>query len=108
MSGAAQLAAVLADFAHYALVALVLAWVLISWFPAYPSNPILQKLYDVVGRAAGPIMRPLRRLIPTVDLGGFALDLSPILVLLALSGARGLFLALISRLSTASRAPGPA
>ncbi len=70
MSGAALLAAVLVLSAYCALVALVVAWVLIYWFPAYPTNPVLQKVYDVVDRAAGPIMRPIRRLIPTVNLGG--------------------------------------
>lgn len=91
----AALLASLVDYAYYALLALVLAWILISWFPTYPSNPVLQKVYDLVDRAAGPIMRPIRRVVPTVNLGGFALDLSPIVALLALSVARGLLLALI-------------
>lgn len=94
MSVAALLAS-LVDYAYYALLALVLAWILISWFPTYPSNPVLQRVYDIVDRAAGPIMRPIRRGVPTVNLGGFALDLSPMVVLLALSVARGLLLALI-------------
>lgn len=89
------LLASLVDYAYYALLALVLAWILISWFPTYPSNPVLQKVYDVVDRAAGPIMRPTRRVVPTVNLGGFALDLSPMVVLLVLSIARELLLALI-------------
>ena len=45
MSVAALLAS-LVDYAYYALFALVLAWILISWFPAYPSNAVLQKVYD--------------------------------------------------------------
>lgn len=89
----AALLASLVDYAYYALLALALAWILIPWFPTYPSHPVLQKVYDLVDRAAGPIMRPMRRVVPTVNLGGLALDLSPMVVLLALSVARGLLLA---------------
>jgi YggT family protein len=84
------------NYAYYILLAFILAWVLIGWFPTYPSNGSLQALYDVVGRVVDPIMRPIRSVLPPLNLGGMALDLSPIVAIFALSVARRLLLLIIA------------
>ncbi len=48
---------------------------LISWVNPDPYNPIVQFLQ----RATEPVLRPLRRLVPTYRLG---LDLSPLIAIL--------------------------
>ena len=71
------LLAAVVDYAYYVLLAFLVAWVLICWFPAYPSSSFLQAVYDVVGRVVDPIMRPIRSVLPPLNLGGMALDFSP-------------------------------
>ena len=84
------------NYAYYILLVLIIAWILISWFPNYPSNALLQRIYDLVGNVVDPIMRPIRRLIPPLSLGGMALDLSPMIALFALSVGRQLLLVMIA------------
>lgn len=88
--------ATVVNYAYYILLVFILAWVLIGWFPSYPSNGFLQAIYDLVSRVVDPIMRPIRSVLPPVNLGGFALDLSPIIAILALSIARKLLLLTIA------------
>ena len=53
---------------------LILARILISWFPIDPYNPIVQFLHQ----ATEPILAPVRRRLP--QMGMF--DLSPLVVLI--------------------------
>lgn len=78
------------NYGYYILLGLILAWILIGWFPSYPSNPVFQAIYDAVKNIVDPIMLPIRSRIPPVRLGGFSLDLSPIIALFALSIASSL------------------
>lgn len=55
---------------------IILIRVLMSWVSPDPYNPLVRALYQITD----PILRPAQRLIPPV--GG--LDLSPIVVLLAI------------------------
>jgi len=50
---------------------------LISWVNPDPFNPVVRFLY----RATEPVLRPIRRKLPTFQSG---LDLSPLLVILGL------------------------
>ncbi|MEF8794195.1 YggT family protein [Thiohalorhabdus sp.] len=59
---------------------IVLIRVLMSWVSPDPANPLVRALYQVTD----PILRPAQRLIPPI--GG--LDLSPIVVLLAIEFLR--------------------
>ena len=93
--GLSALLAGVVNYGYYILLAFIIAWVLIGWFPNYPSNGFLQAIYDVVGRVVDPIMRPIRSVLPTLNLGGMALDLSPIVAIFALSIARRLLLLII-------------
>ena len=55
----------------------------ISWFPLQPGTT-LAGLARVLQIVTDPVLGPLRRFVPTVQLGGFALDLSPLIVILGL------------------------
>ena len=50
---------------------------LISWVSPDPFNPIVRFLYQVTE----PVLRPVRRSLPTYQIG---LDLSPLLVIIGL------------------------
>jgi YggT family protein len=56
---------------------IIIARAVISWVSPDPFNPIVRFLY----RATEPVLRPIRRRLPTLDIG---LDLSPLVVILAL------------------------
>ncbi|MGB3682289.1 MAG: YggT family protein, partial [Rubrobacteraceae bacterium] len=94
--GIGALLAGVVNYAYYILFAFIIAWVVIGWFPTYPSNGVLQAVYDVVGRVVAPILRPIRSVLPALNLGGVALDLSPIVAIFALSIARRLLLLVIA------------
>ena len=72
------------NYAFYILLGFIFAWILFSWFPGYPSSRFFQIVYDAVGAVVNPIMMPVRSRIPPLSLGGFALDLSPIIVIFGL------------------------
>ena len=78
------------NYAFYILLGFIIAWILFSWFPGYPSNRFFQVVYDAVGAVVNPIMLPIRSRIPPLSLGGFALDLSPIIVIFGLYIGRSL------------------
>jgi YggT family protein len=85
----------MADYAFYILLGFIIAWILFSWFPGYPSNRFFQVVYDAVGAVVNPIMMPVRSRIPPLSLGGFALDLSPIIVIFGLYVAHTLVILVI-------------
>ena len=62
----------------------VIAAVVFSWLIAFnvinASNPIVRSLWQALTAVTEPLLKPIRRMLP--DLGG--LDLSPIVLLLAL------------------------
>jgi YggT family protein len=72
------------NYVFYILLGCILAWILFSWFPGYPSNRFFQVIYDAVNAVVNPIMMPLRSRLPKLNLGGFALDLSPIIAIFGL------------------------
>jgi YggT family protein len=56
---------------------IIIARAVLSWVNPDPFNPIVRFLY----RVTEPVLRPIRRRLPTFQMG---LDLSPMLVLLAI------------------------
>ncbi|HEU4366708.1 MAG TPA: YggT family protein [Methylomirabilota bacterium] len=56
---------------------IVIARAVLSWVSPDPFNPIVRFLY----RVTEPVLRPLRRRLPTFQMG---LDLSPMIVILAI------------------------
>ncbi len=61
---------------------LLLAYVVLSWVPR-PPEPFLP-LVRVVRAAVDPVVTPIRRFLPPLQLGGVALDLSILVLFFAL------------------------
>lgn len=80
----------LVDYAFYILFGFIIASILFSWFPGYPSSSFMQAVYDAVRAVANPILMPIRERVPMLQLGGFGIDLSPIIAIFGLSIARTL------------------
>ena len=71
------------DTFTYVYLALILLYILMSWIPMPYTvwlNRIQRFLYDVVS----PYLNIFRRLLPSFDMGGLRLDLSPIIAIFAL------------------------
>jgi YggT family protein len=69
----------------------IIAAALISWVSPDPRNPIVQFLH----RVTEPVLAPVRRMLPPWKTGG--LDLSPIIVLLAIQFIDRVILPVIAR-----------
>ncbi len=65
----------------------LLAYVVFSWVPR-PPEP-LQPLVAGVGRLVDPVVEPIRRRLPGVPVGGVRLDLSIIVVFIAIALLQG-------------------
>jgi YggT family protein len=83
-------------YTYYILFAFIIASILFSWFPGYPSSSFMQAVYDAVKAVTNPILWPIRSRVPMLQLGGFGLDLSPIIAIFGLSIARTLLLIIIA------------
>lgn len=59
----------------------VFIWVILSWIRVSSTHP-LGRLQVFLDRIIYPVILPLRRVIPPIRLGGGALDLSPIILLI--------------------------
>jgi YggT family protein len=64
-------------------VYVIFASVIVSWLIAFgvvnPYNPIVRAIHDALQAVTEPLLRPIRRILP--DMG--AIDISPIILLLA-------------------------
>jgi YggT family protein len=61
----------------------VFAWVILSWIRVSSTHP-LGKVQTFLDRIIYPVILPIRRVIPPIRIGGGALDLSPIILLIAI------------------------
>ncbi len=61
----------------------ILSWVTASGNLAYDSP--VRKIQTVLSAICEPVLRPIRRLIPPLRLGGVGLDLSVLIVFLVIS-----------------------
>jgi YggT family protein len=93
----ANLLAGAVTYTYYILFAFIIASILFSWFPGYPSSGFMQAVYDAVRAVTNPILWPIRSRVPILQLGGFGIDLSPIIAILGLSIARTLLLIVIEQ-----------
>lgn len=62
----------------------VLIWVILSWVRVPSAHP-LGRVTVFLDRIIYPVILPIRRLLPPLRIGGGALDLSPIVLLIGLS-----------------------
>lgn len=67
----------------------VFIWVILSWIRVSSSHP-LGRVQVFLDRIIYPVILPLRRVIPPIRLGGGALDLSPIVLLIGIQLLRSL------------------
>ena len=67
----------------------VFARILIDWFRVPFDHPVA-KLRDALALVVDPVLRPMRRVIPPIRMGGLALDLSPLVLLIGLSLLQGI------------------
>jgi YggT family protein len=93
----AGLLAGVVNYAYIILFAFIIASILFSWFPGYPSSSFMQAVYNAVRTVADPILMPIRSRIPMVQLGGFGIDLSPIIAIFGLIIAKRLLLIVIGQ-----------
>jgi len=70
-------AARLLELVLWAYFWIIIARAVLSWVSPDPLNPIVRVLY----RVTEPVLRPIRRRLPTFQMG---LDLSPMIVILAI------------------------
>ncbi len=61
----------------------VFLWVILSWIRVSSTHP-LGRVQTFLDRIIYPVILPLRRVIPPIRLGGGALDLSPIVLLIGI------------------------
>jgi YggT family protein len=93
----ADLLSAVVNYTYYILFGFIIASILFSWFPSYPSSGFFQAIYDAVRAVTNPILWPIRSRIPMLRLGGFGIDLSPIIAIFGLSIARSLLLIIIDQ-----------
>ena len=91
----ANLLSAVVNYTYYILFGFIIASILFSWFPGYPSSGFMQAIYDAVKAVTNPILWPIWSRVPMLQLGGFGIDLSPIIAILGLSIARSLLLIVI-------------
>ena len=84
------------NYAYYILFGAILASIVISFIPRYPSSGFFQVVYAAVRAIVTPILGPIRSVIPPLRIGGFGLDLSPIIAIIGLNIASGLLLIVIN------------
>jgi YggT family protein len=61
----------------------ILSWVIAAGHLAYDSP--VRKIQNVLSSICEPVLRPVRRLLPPVRVGGVGLDLSVLIVFLVIS-----------------------
>lgn len=65
----------------------LLAWIVLSYivvFGRIPYDHPIRRLYDALSKVIEPILRPIRAVVPPVRVGGAALDLSPLILIVGL------------------------
>jgi len=61
----------------------IFARIILSWFP--PSPGALSSVRIFLDSITEPVLGPLRRVIPPLGIGGMALDLSPLILIIGLN-----------------------
>ncbi len=83
MGAAPSLPLVLLGWAITAMIVLLIVRAVLSWFP--PGGQLFESVNRFTINATEWLLAPVRRLLPPLQLGGMALDLSFLVVLVALS-----------------------
>ncbi|MFW5979840.1 MAG: YggT family protein [Bacillota bacterium] len=75
---------------------LIIARVILSWVRPNPSNKQWRHVISFVFQVTEPILAPIRRLLPTGNMG---IDFSPIVAILALGIIRNFLLRFLSSMA---------
>jgi len=67
-----------------AYLIVIFARIICSWFPIQPEST-LASIYAFLHTVTEPVLGPLRRVIPPMGMGGMGLDLSPLIVIFAIT-----------------------
>ncbi len=62
--------------------------IIFSWFPMSHDSPLIAVRRFLLN-ITEPVLAPLRRALPPLRIGGMALDLSPIVIIIAIEVIRG-------------------
>lgn len=66
----------------------MLLWIVLSYIVTFGrlswEHPV-RRVYDALSKIIEPVLKPIRAVIPPVRMGGAALDLSPLILILGLS-----------------------
>ncbi|MEA2023673.1 MAG: YggT family protein [Actinomycetota bacterium] len=66
----------------------MIAWIVLSYVVSFGrlgfDHPV-RRLYDGLSRVIEPLMSPIRSVIPPVRIGGAALDLSPLILIIGVN-----------------------
>jgi YggT family protein len=69
----------------------IIVWIVLSYVVSFGrlsfDHPV-RRFYDWLSRFIEPVLRPFRNLLPPVRIGGAALDLSPLILIIGLQVAR--------------------
>jgi YggT family protein len=68
----------------------VIIWIVLSYvvsFGRLPYDHPVRRFYDAMTRIIEPLMAPIRRVLPPLRLGGVALDLSPLVLIIGIQVA---------------------
>lgn len=66
---------------------ILFAWIILSYvvnFGRLPWGHPVRKVYDALSNLINPILMPIRRVLPPVRAGSMGLDLSPLVLFLAI------------------------
>jgi len=63
----------------------VFARIILSWFPPSPGGGALNSIRLFLDTITEPVLGPLRRAIPPLGIGGMALDLSPLILIIGVN-----------------------
>ena len=63
----------------------VFARIILSWFPPSPGGGALNSVRYFLDTITEPVLGPLRRVIPPLGIGGMALDLSPLVLIIGVN-----------------------
>ena len=65
----------------------MIAWIVLSYIVAFGrvayDHPV-RRVYEFLSKIIDPVLKPIRAVIPPVRVGGTALDLSPLILILGL------------------------
>ena len=65
----------------------LIVWIVLSYivmFGRVSMDHPVRKLYEFLNRLVEPMLAPIRRMVPPVRMGGSALDLSPLILIVGI------------------------